>query len=114
MNISSVIIKTRSTYFNKIVEILTNSNLCEVHASENQKIVITLEGKNTEEEINKLKQIEKMEGVVSAEMVYAYSEDELEKERNKIEQATQVPEWLNNENIKAEQIKYKGDLRSKT
>ncbi len=113
MNISSVIIKTSSAQFQNIIDTLSSSNLCEVHASENQKIVITLEGKDTEEEVNKLKQIEKMEGVISAEMVYAYSEDELEKERNKIEQATQVPEWLNDNNIKAEQIKYKGDLRSK-
>ena len=47
-------------------------------------------------------------------MVFAYSEDELEKERQKLEKSSDnIPDWLNDENAKAEDIKYKGDLKKR-
>ncbi len=46
-------------------------------------------------------------------MVYSYAEDELEKERNKIELEKNIPDWLNDENVKAEDIKYQGSLKGK-
>ena len=57
---------------------------------ENEKIVVTIEGESTDEEIGKLKKIESINGVLSAGMVYAYSEDELEKERHMVEMAESV------------------------
>ena len=111
MNISSIVVKAKDDKFQDVLETLNCSDFCEVHYHENGKIVVTIEGISTDEEIKTLKKIETLEGVLSAEMVYAYSEHELEEERDKIEMAESVPEWLNDDNIKAHQIKYKGNLK---
>ena len=113
MNISSIIIKTTDKYYSHVFAQLTEADFCEIHFYDDNKIVVTIEGDSTSEEISKLKKIESIKGVVSAEMVFAYSEDELEIERKKIEFAEDVPQWLNDETVKAEQIKYKGDLKKK-
>ncbi len=113
MNVSSVVIKTKVGKSQLIINTLNALELCEVYFHENEKIVVVIEGESTDEEIRKLKQIEKLGDVLSVGVVFAYSEDELEQERDKIEMAAATPEWLNNENIKAEDIKYKGDLRKK-
>ncbi len=44
-------------------------------------------------------------------MMYAYSEDELDKEREKLEQGGKIPDWLNDPETKPKNIKYNGDLR---
>jgi len=113
MNISSLIIKVKEDKFEEVLKTLQNSDYCEVHLFENQKIVVTIEGYTTDDEIKALKKIEQLKGVLSAEMAYAYSEQELETERQKIEIADDVPSWLNDNTIKAENIRYKGDLRKK-
>lgn len=113
MNISSIVVKTSEVKFQDIVSELETADFCEVHAYENQKIIVTIEGAGIDEEIAKLRKIESIPGVVIAEMVYAYSEDELHKERHNIETANEVPTWLNDDSIRAEQIKYKGDLKKK-
>ena len=46
-------------------------------------------------------------------MHYSYSEDELDLAREEFEQADEVPEMLNNDSLRAEQIVYHGDLRKK-
>ena len=113
MNISSIIIKTNDKYYSQVFTKLAEADFCEIHFHDNNKIIVTIEGVSTDEEISKLKKIELIKGVVSAEMVFAYSEDELEIEREKIEMADNVPHWLNDETVMAEQIKYKGDLKKK-
>ena len=45
--------------------------------------------------------------------MYSYSEDELEQERSKLEHTTDLPDWLNDANATASDIKYKGDLKKK-
>jgi len=91
-----------------------STNICEVHIhDEKGRIIVTIEGEGTEEEVIKLKQIQIMPHVISADMVYAYSEKELEDGKNKPEMGKKVPEWLNDDKIKAENIRYKGDLRGK-
>lgn len=66
-----------------------------------------------EEEILKLKKIQAIDHVISAEMMYSYSEDELDELKDKVEKDNSVPEWLNDENVKAEDIQYKGDLKKR-
>nr|NQU94527.1 hypothetical protein [Bacteroidota bacterium] len=47
-------------------------------------------------------------------MVFAYSEDELEAERDKLENARDnTPEWLNDPHAKLRDINYDGDLKKK-
>ena len=74
---------------------------------------MTIEGDGIDEEIEKLTKLQFLEGVLSADMVYSYSEEELDKARehfHKIEDP--VPEILKKD-VKAEEIVYHGDLKKK-
>lgn len=113
MNISSAVIKVSPGKEKEVLDNLNKSGLCEIHQCENNKIVITIEGVDISEEVSKLRAIEKIKNVLSAEMIYSYSEDELEQERNKIELSEPVPDWLNNENLNAKNIPYNGNLKKK-
>jgi len=113
MNISSAIINVLPEHEEQLVETLREKGLCEIHAHESGKIIITIEGENVSDEVAKLRIIERIPNVLSARMVYSYSESELEEERNKIEKAAEFPEWLNDKNIEAKQIPYNGNLKKK-
>ena len=110
---SSIVVNVKENYFSETLELLKNSECCEVHFHEEPKLVLIIEGSSTNEEIKTIKKIESIKRVLSVEMVYAYSEDELDVERHNIEIAENVPNWLNDENVAAEQIKYNGDLGKK-
>ncbi len=99
-------------HFNEVLESLEQSSLCDVHFSDNTKtIIVTLEGDGVAEETKKLKEIQTMERILSAEMSYSYSEDELETLRKNValQQGT-VPTLLNDDDAKAEDIHYGGDI----
>ena len=106
---------TKPEYLDEVLEVIKKSDVCEYHLhDEKGRIIITIEGKNTEEEIAKLKSIQQIPHVVSAEMAFAYSEDELEEERSKLENSEDnIPEWLNDPDAKMRDINYGGDLKGK-
>lgn len=109
MNISSVVITVKPKDLKQVLQSLDEKALCEVHLHDTSgKIVVTLEGENSGEEVNKLKHIQAIQGVLSAEMVYAFSEEELEADRDKVEKKSGPPGWLNDDNVKAEDIRYGG------
>ena len=113
MNISSIVVQCTAANVEMVVSELKSSELCDYHVhDEKGRIVVTVEGEGTEEEIQKLKQIKLIKGVVSAEMMYSYSEDELIGLREDIDNSGVTPAWLN-QDIPAEHIKYQGDLRKK-
>jgi len=113
MTISSIIVQTTAEKVEQIVEMLKKSELCEYHLhDEKGRIIITVEGENTGQEMEKLSQIQQLEGILSAEMHYSYNEDELDQMRDNLE-ISEIPEWLNDENVKAEEIEYHGDLKKK-
>ena len=60
-----------------------------------------------------MKKIEQIPHVICADMMMAYSEDELDAEREKLERAEVVPPVLNDETIALKDIVYKGDLKKK-
>lgn len=96
------------------MEALKESNLCEYHLHDGQgRIIITIEGAGVEEEIGKLRRIQQMPGVISAEMMFAYSEEELEMLKNRVEANQHMPAWLNDETVRAEDIRYHGDLKKR-
>ena len=66
-----------------------------------------------EEEIGKLRKIQQMPGVISAEMMFAYSEEELDALKSRVEANQHMPKWLNDENVRAEDIRYHGDLKKR-
>ncbi len=84
MNISGVVVRVKSENMKQVIEKLKNSNLCEVHEFDPVgKIIITIEGNSIKDETEKLKQIQAIEGVVSADMAYAYSEHDFKKSEMK-------------------------------
>ena len=81
MNISSIIVKTLPKNYDAVWLNLQESDLCEVHFGDKEKgiIIVTIEGECVEEEIEKLRQIEEMPFIISADMHMSYCEEELEK-----------------------------------
>lgn len=115
MNISSIVVQTNPKHTEEIVELLKQADFCDYHFHDDKgRIIVTIEGEGVEEEIPKLVQIQSMEHVISADMSFAFSEDELNAERDKLELAgNDIPEWLNDENATKRDIKYNGDLKDR-
>ena len=114
MNISSVVVQTVPKFLDEVVEALKNSDACDYHLhDEKGRIIITIEGEDVSEELKKMKVIEMIPHVISAEMQMAYSEDELEANMQKLENADVVPKMLNNDDLDPSDIVYRGDLKKK-
>jgi len=113
MNISSIIVKTKPENYDAVWLNLQKSELCEVHFGEKEKgiIIITIEGENVEEEIDKLRQIEEMPFIISADMHMSYCEEELDKMKKDIDFNKTVKE-LNTEKP-LQEINYFGSLKGK-
>jgi nitrate reductase NapD len=98
MNISSLVVKVLTVNMEPALEALKRSGLCDVHFHDRQKgtVVVTIEGKDTGEEMDKMKAIEKMPHVLGVALVYAYSEAELDAAAKRIVKKTcsPVPEEL--------------------
>ena len=114
MNISSVVVQTVPKFLDEVVESLKNSDACDYHLhDEKGRIIITIEGADVSEELKKMKVIEMIPHVISAEMQMAYSEDELEANMEKMQNADLVPKMLNDEDMDPRDIVYHGDLKKK-
>ena len=114
MNISSIVVQTLPKYLDSVIENLKKSGVCDYHMhDEKGRIIITIEGKNVEEELKKLKVIEAIPYVSSADMQMSYSEEELANHMEVLENADLVPKVLNDKDIKVEDIIYRGDLKRK-
>ena len=114
MNISSIVVQTLPKYLDEVVQSLKDTPECDYHMHDDKGgIIITIEGEGVSEELNKMKVIEALPHVVSAEMQMAYSEDELEANMERLENADLVPKMLNDDDIKVEDIVYRGDLKKK-
>ena len=114
MNISSVVVQTVPKFLDEVVGSLKNSDACDYHLhDEKGRIIITIEGADVSEELKKMKVIEMIPHVISAEMQMAYSEDELEANMEKMQNADLVPKMLNDEDIDPRDIVYHGDLKKK-
>lgn len=114
MNISSIVVQTLPKYLEQVVEDLKNCKECDYHMhDEKGRIIITIEGSNVNEELEKLRVIEAVPHVISADMQMAYSEDELDENINVLKNADAVPKMLNDENVDPSKIIYHGDLKKK-
>ncbi len=79
MNISSVVVKTLPEHTAALKASLAASGLCDIHFSDEKgRIVITLEGDDNTDETKKLKQIQGLPHVVSADFSYTYADDDTE------------------------------------
>jgi nitrate reductase NapD len=114
MNISSIVVQTLPKHLDEVVNSLKNCDVCDYHMhDELGRIIITIEGNGVQEELKKLKVIEAIPYVMSADMQMAYSEDELSSHIEVLENADAVPKVLNDKNIEAQDIVYNGDLKKK-
>jgi len=115
MNLSSIVVLTKPEHLKEVLSIIDSSRDYEYHLhDEKGRIIVTIEGKDTDEEISKLKKLQEIPNVISAEMVFAYSEDELNSERENLEASEDnLPEWMNDPDAKLKDINYGGDLKGR-
>ena len=115
MNISSIVIQAKPEHIETLVRACQESDFCDYHFHDNTigKIIVTVEGENIDEEMQKMKKIQAIPHVICADMMMAYSEDELDAERTKLEASDGIPSILNDEHVKIEDIIYRGDLKKK-
>lgn len=114
MNISSIVVKTLPTHLDSVVKALRECEVCDYHMHDEEgRVIITIEGKSVKEELSKLKIIEEIPYVMSADMQMAYSEDELNEHIEVLENSDLVPKMLNDDNVDVERIIYNGDLKKK-
>lgn len=114
MNVSSIVVSTLPKYLDEVVESLKNCDVCDYHMhDELGRIIITIEGAGVEEELKKLKVIEAIPHVASADMQMAYSEDELNAHMEVLETSEAVPKMLNDKDVDPKDIVYNGDLKKK-
>ena len=114
MNISSIIVQTLPKHLDEVVTSLRNCDVCDYHMhDELGRIIITIEGNGVQEELKKLKVIEAIPHISSADMQMSYSEEELSRHMQVLENSDAVPKMLNDKNILPEDIVYNGDLKKK-
>ncbi len=111
MNISGVVVRAKPEHLEEVIKSLEESGMCDVHFHDDKgRIIVTIEAETTEEEVFKLKAIQSLEHVLSADLVYAYSEDELEKAKEElVMEKGELPKIVEEE-VPAERIKYYGHI----
>jgi nitrate reductase NapD len=114
MNISSIVVQTLPQNVDSVIESLKQSGVCEYHLHDPKgKIIVTVEGKDVEEEIEKLVAIQILPDIIAADMMMTYQEDQLDEEFKKVEDQNPVPEMLNDGNMDPKKIVYNGDLKKR-
>ena len=77
MNISSIVVKTRPEHLETLKASLAASRLCDIHFSDDKgRIIITVEGSGNADETKKLKEIQQLPHVVSADFSYTYADED--------------------------------------
>jgi nitrate reductase NapD len=73
MNISSIVIQAKPEYVEEIIAVCEANDFCDYHFHdvEKGKIVVTIEGKDIDEEMSKMKKIEQIPHVICADMMMA-------------------------------------------
>lgn len=79
MNISGIVVKTATEHFEQVMEALNASELCEIHFHDGTgKIIVTVEGTDTGEEVKKMREIMNLPHVLCVDLAYSYHEDGLQ------------------------------------
>ena len=95
MNISSVVVKTSPGHIGDVLTTLKSSGLCDIFFhDEVGRIVVTIEGKDTAEEVKKMKAILNMPHVLCANLTYSYCDEEPENIVERPGSADAVPDML--------------------
>ena len=114
MNISSIVVQVLPQDYDKVKEALIASGVCDYHFGDKAKgkMVVTIEGENVDEEVEKIMAIQKIQGVLTADMMQTYQE-ELDSAIRKLEADSAVPAILNDDTVDPKDIVYAGDLKKR-
>lgn len=114
MNVSSIVVQTLPENVESVIESLKESGVCDYHLHDPKgKIIVTIEGKDVEEDISKLVEIQILPDVIAADMMMTYQEDQLDEEVRKLNEQGVVPDMLNDGNMDPSKIVYNGDLKKR-
>jgi len=114
MNVSSIIVKTVPKYLDEVIQSVKDCEVCDYHMNDEKgNVIITIEGENVSQELEKLHVIEAMPHVIAADMHMSYSQDELEAHMKVIDDGEVVPKILNEKDIDPSDVVYNGDLKKK-
>jgi nitrate reductase NapD len=96
MNVSGIVVKTAPEHIEDVMVAVEAGGLGEVHFHDSTgKIIVTIEGEGAGEEVSKMRKIMDLPHVLGAELAYSYSEDDLNRSREKIDRpGSAVPEDL--------------------
>jgi nitrate reductase NapD len=85
MNVSSIVVKTSPEHMKEVINKINSHDLCEVHfKAPDGRIVVTIEGNSIGEQVERLRLIEKIPKVLSANLMFSYCEEELSESLNQI------------------------------
>jgi len=115
MNISSIVVQALPKYVDELVDFFKEADYVDyhLHDKEKGKIIVTVEGKGIEEEIQKLVKIQQLPHVIAADMMMTYQEEQLDEEIKKLEAEDPVPAILNETDVDVRDVVYNGDLKNK-
>ncbi|MCE3038160.1 chaperone NapD [Helicobacter anatolicus] len=108
MNISSIIIKAKQEKWEEIllaINAIANAEVA-LHEKDKSIIIATIEANDTQEEIQILQKIQKIHGILSADMHLTYSESDLKDCKM---QADKIAELIDTTPI--ESMHYSGDIK---
>ena len=114
MNISSIVVKTLPENLDQVLQDIKSCGVCDYHLHDDKgRIIVTIEGESVSDEMKKLRVVESIPKVISADMQMAYSEDELNDHIDVLKNSDAVPHMLHDDDLKPEDIIYNGDLKHK-
>lgn len=95
MNVSSIVVKTVPEHLQEVIADINAIDLCEVHFNDDEgKIVVTIEGENINDQMERMKKIQAIPNVVSANLSYSYTEEEVAAGLDQIMSSGNVPDML--------------------
>ncbi|AJC94292.1 periplasmic nitrate reductase assembly protein [Campylobacter volucris] len=110
MNLSSVLIVSKKEKIEQIKEKIEKVPFCSVELVQDDKIVVIIESENLEDELSAYKNLEKLDDIISINMVFSYQD--LDEEREKILKANfQADDF--NEKLKKDNLEYYGNIYKK-
>ncbi len=114
MNISSIVVQTVPEHLEEVVTSLKACEVCDYHMhDEKGRVIITIEGENVSQELEKLRVVEAIPFVYAADMQMAYSEDELDEQISFINERDAVPKILNEADVDVDKVMYNGDMKKR-
>ena len=114
MNVSSIVVQCLPKWIDEVVENLKNTPECDYHMhDEKGRVIITIEGEGVSQELEKLRVIEAIPHVISADMQMAYSEDELDEHMEVINNRDAVPKVLHDTDVDVDKVVYNGDMKKR-